>query len=524
MRRLRESSSKAPGKRAGGYAIALLAILTLAAFLRFYDLGEESLWVDEIYSLSFVSAEDTAQVVSLTYAEDYHPPGYHLILYYWRALAGESEAALRFPSAVAGVLSVLAIYLLGSRLYSEREGIAAALFMAVLRYPVFYSQEARSYSLVILFSTLSAYFWWGCLQGLRGSRRLPTWEAIAYVVSAVVLCYLHYFGLLLVAFQAAALLLLAPRAILRVILLYTPVGIAYLPWVPAVLWHASGGAREPWLWSPTLSDALWFLRDLFNYSLIPVLVAYALLLLGALRALYDLRGRSFSFDALLPDGLLAVWFVVPPVLIYVISLVSTPLYFPRYLIICLPAVYLLLARAVFLLFRRPLAGEVAAAALAALFLGHMVLGLHYYSAPEKEQYREAAAYAVSQATPHTVMAQCGWGGWWNLKNFPDRYDYYFKRAGSMDGPGPQICSREELQAFLGRLGAGSYDRFIYLRLHVPGTEPVQRALRERFGPPHREDFIGGEVWVYDVGDEEKAQGQLKQKLRSEQRSFRARRR
>ena len=93
MRRLEEARAKAPGKRARGYAIALLAILALAAFLRFYDLGEESLWVDEIYSLSFVSASDAAQVVSLTYAEDYHPPGYHLILYYGTDETGVNASA-----------------------------------------------------------------------------------------------------------------------------------------------------------------------------------------------------------------------------------------------------------------------------------------------------------------------------------------------------------------------------------------------------------------------------------------------
>src|SRR3712207_7398999 len=50
--------------------IALLAILALAALLRFNELGEESLWVDEIYSLSFVSAEDASEVVYLTRSEE----------------------------------------------------------------------------------------------------------------------------------------------------------------------------------------------------------------------------------------------------------------------------------------------------------------------------------------------------------------------------------------------------------------------------------------------------------------------
>lgn len=51
----------------------VLAVLALAAFLRFYDLAEESLWVDELYSLSFVSGEDTAEVVALTQAWDTPP-------------------------------------------------------------------------------------------------------------------------------------------------------------------------------------------------------------------------------------------------------------------------------------------------------------------------------------------------------------------------------------------------------------------------------------------------------------------
>lgn len=64
----------------GHVVLALIAVLALAAFLRFYDLGEESLWVDELYSLSFVSAEDASEVVALTRDWGIHPPGYHLVL------------------------------------------------------------------------------------------------------------------------------------------------------------------------------------------------------------------------------------------------------------------------------------------------------------------------------------------------------------------------------------------------------------------------------------------------------------
>jgi mannosyltransferase len=486
--------------------VTLLAILALAAFLRFYDLGEESLWHDELYILSLASAEDAVSILTFLAAEEksaaVYPPGYFLLLHYWRDLAGESEAALRFPSAVAGVLSVLVVYLLGRRLYSEAEGLAAALFIAVLRWPIQYSQETHSYSLLLLFSTLSTYFWWGCFRNLRGSRRLPLWEAIGYAVSAVVLSYLHYFGVLLVAIQAVALLLLAARTAPRALLLYTPVALAYLPWIPAMLYQ---GGHEFWLWLPTYRDVVWFLRDIFNYEAGLSLLAFTLLSLGAVHALYDLRGRELTLERLLPSGLLMAWFVMPPALSFVLSYVFTPLFFPRYFIVCLPAVYLLLAHAVHRLFGRSLAGAALIAALAVAFLGNLVFDSHFYARAEtlggsagihRNEYREAAAYASSHAGPNTLMAQCGWGGYFS--SFPDRYDYYFERIGSVEKPGPQVCNQEELQAFLEALENGNYDRLIYLRMHVPGTEGATQALRDRFGSPHREDFVGGEVWVYDV--------------------------
>jgi mannosyltransferase len=92
---------------------------------------------------------------------------------------------LRLPSALAGWLCIPAIYLLGKRLYSGREGLMAALFVAVLWAPIYYSQEARPYSMLILLSILNSYFWWDVIMGLRYRGELPKREAALYVVCAV---------------------------------------------------------------------------------------------------------------------------------------------------------------------------------------------------------------------------------------------------------------------------------------------------------------------------------------------------
>lgn len=51
--------------------------------------------------------------------------------------------------------------------------------------PIYYSQEMRSYSLLILFTILTIYFWWGIMMSLRERRTLPVDGAVGYVLSAV---------------------------------------------------------------------------------------------------------------------------------------------------------------------------------------------------------------------------------------------------------------------------------------------------------------------------------------------------
>jgi uncharacterized membrane protein len=114
--------------------LVLLAIMLLGAVLRFYGLGFQSLWSDELASWDFSNRETISQVIGGVRSDD-HPPLYSLILRFTQWIFGDSEWALRFPSAFAGWLCIPAIYLLGKRLYSESEGIKAALFLAVFWAP-----------------------------------------------------------------------------------------------------------------------------------------------------------------------------------------------------------------------------------------------------------------------------------------------------------------------------------------------------------------------------------------------------
>ena len=149
--------------------LLLLLILALAAGLRFYNLGSQSLWSDEGNSAAL--ATRSLVQIAQDAAHDIHPPLYYWLLRLWTTVFGLSEFALRSLSAVLGTLLVLVIYGLGARLFNRTTGLAAAFIAAIAPFQVYYSQEARMYILVALEGALAALlFWWFVAQE---DARLP---------------------------------------------------------------------------------------------------------------------------------------------------------------------------------------------------------------------------------------------------------------------------------------------------------------------------------------------------------------
>jgi mannosyltransferase len=106
-------------------AVMLGGVLLLGAFLRFYQLGFESLWIDEGVSIKIAGLEPLQMIRQAS--SDPTPPFYYLILHYWMALFGDSEFSVRSLSAIASSLSILVMYRLGALLFGRTAGLLAAV-------------------------------------------------------------------------------------------------------------------------------------------------------------------------------------------------------------------------------------------------------------------------------------------------------------------------------------------------------------------------------------------------------------
>ncbi len=182
----------------------LLLILTilLAYWLRLINLDTFSFWTDEGLT-PLRSGYPVAEILSNRIiiqegiTKDTHPAFYYLLIHFTRRLFGESDFAFRYPSLLAGVLLVPLLFQFGRRLQGAGVGLLAALLVAVNPLQIYYANEARMYTVLVMLAAAASYVLWRALQGGDLRRYLP-----AYIVLAGLAFYTHYTAVFLIAVQA----------------------------------------------------------------------------------------------------------------------------------------------------------------------------------------------------------------------------------------------------------------------------------------------------------------------------------
>ncbi|MEX1018154.1 MAG: glycosyltransferase family 39 protein [Litorilinea sp.] len=185
-------AASAPSTRA--FHLALVALTLVAAGLRLFLLDGQSLWYDEGVTAE-ITQRTLANLTRWTYA-DIQPPLYYYVVALWGRLAGWSEWSLRFPSVFFGVLLPPLLAALTCRVAHRRSaGIIAALLAAAHPLLVYYSQEARMYSMLTVLAVALAYY----VLSRRGNRLPAPGYWAGYVLLATAAAYTHYFAFFYIA-------------------------------------------------------------------------------------------------------------------------------------------------------------------------------------------------------------------------------------------------------------------------------------------------------------------------------------
>ncbi|GFE69611.1 glycosyltransferase family 39 protein [Chroococcus sp. FPU101] len=141
--------------------LPLMLIISISLLLRFFIIGHQSLWYDEGMSLYYADSQTIQEALLKILgreAGDKYQPLYYLLLFYWRSAFGKTEFALRSFSAILGVGSVIILYFATLKLYGKKHAIWSSLLLACSSFSIYYSQEARPYSLLIFLTVTQVYF------------------------------------------------------------------------------------------------------------------------------------------------------------------------------------------------------------------------------------------------------------------------------------------------------------------------------------------------------------------------------
>lgn len=249
--------------RARSRAFWIVTGLTVAAAaLRFATLGVQAYHHDEIVTASRVLRGSFWHAMEAVGFSESAPPLYYTLAWFWTQITGTGEFGLRSLSALAGVATVPVAYLLGAELRGRRAGVVAAALVAVNPMLLWYSQEARSYALLVLLTALAALYFVRALdvpslKGPYGSisdgtskrrRDLTLWGVFAALALAT-----HYFAIFPIALEAAWLLWRHGRRTLVGLRIVVLAGLALTP----LIVHQMSLGHAEWIGSRSLGHRLW---------------------------------------------------------------------------------------------------------------------------------------------------------------------------------------------------------------------------------------------------------------------------
>jgi len=180
----------------------LIGLVLFAAALRFATLGHQSLWFDEAFTATHVLHRGLGATLHGVVHTESTPPLYYILAWVWVRVSGDGAFALRSLSALAGVATIPVAWAIGNTRRGRRGAITLAALASVSPLLVWYSQEARAYSLFALFAGLG--FWFFLRARLAPEPRAR--DAWGWAVFSALALLTHYFAAFLIVGEAVLLL------------------------------------------------------------------------------------------------------------------------------------------------------------------------------------------------------------------------------------------------------------------------------------------------------------------------------
>lgn len=415
--------------------IWLLGLHILAVGIFYFGYSRLSLRLDESQSLWQTSHSMRELLDSLS--RNVHVPLYHTTIHYWQIVWGNGVVAGRVYSLIFFLVSIGLIYYMGKKIFDERTGLIAATLLTLSPFMNWYASEIRMYTLLVCLTIgIHTIF----MQLIREPRRV-LW--ICYVGLAIVGMYTHYFfAFNLLSHGIYVLSTVRTPSFMSRFKRFCTAGVvvicAFVPWIYKVATSEKSLGSSPLLSAPTSVDffnvfsqfLFGFQIDYINSIILSLWPFVFIILLISIRKHVALSEES---------KFLIIAFLVPILVAFAVSMSLTPVFLSRYLIIVLPAIYLLTARVIVTL--PSYSSLIVRTALYVGMVSMLFIQLYNPDTPTREKFNDVGAYLSTHVTGRDIVVLSA-----PFLVYP--IDYYYKGPASIQTlPQWDRYSGEELPPF-----------------------------------------------------------------------------
>jgi mannosyltransferase len=406
--------------------ISLILLAATAIFT--YRLGDEGLWIDELYSI-----RDASYSPVEVYKATQFRPLYYLLLNFWMRF-GSSEVWLRSLSVIAAIVAVFLIYRLARRIAGEAEGLIAAALLSTSTLFINHAQEVRMYALSLCLGLAGTLFLTNALltpsrptsehsipkPGTPSQKTIAGWALFRVLAIFTVPLNITLLG------PDIIMILLRFRHERRTVIKFAGwITLGLLLWSPAVFSLLSDMApssdyatsRAQYLAPPGLNNLVYPLKF---WMVAPQVVRvgplahnfyklFTVLLAGVIGAGLLRKHKS-------PNLLwISAWFVVPLIPIIAFSRMSAQIWEPRYVLFVSPYLFILLAAGFTRLWKQWKVAAIVASIIYAVAMGWALE--HYYAVQNRFDYKDNIATIEQFDQPGDAII---WGYPWT-----EPMDFYY---------------------------------------------------------------------------------------------------
>ena len=479
-----------------------LIILVIGASLRLYSLDSESFWYDEAVSVRVSSCE--AISIFKGEAKDLgNPLLYPLALHYWMKFFGSNEIAVRSLSAFFGIISLFLIFRISLILFDWRVALISLSFLAFSPLHIYYSQEARAYSLMTFLALLSFYFFIYILKSHSNKF------FFLYGVSIFLGLLSHYFFLFIVMAQVAFFVVNLRKYKLllgKYIGILLVVAVFYsIVWMPSLIEHVmtEGNLKR--------SESTWYFHFLVtpifytvgrcliwkDSSYLSVLIFTTLIAIGFgypffVGVFHSKQNRERSV-------LILFWLVMPLLMPFLISILFSPLYASMYSIAGTPAYYIFLGKGIVNIKKR----EICCVCIILIVVVYAISLVKLYGNHQKFEWRQATKFIEKNSHENQILL-------FDAGFFETPFSYYYGGNSPKFSLTKDFSQKSKEMIFGTRKGLGSNEygaiditkyRKIWLVLsnnHIFGAGDYYREkLNELIGNEIKEnEFNGISIYSY----------------------------